>query len=290
MRAKTKIIFSIFIPAIVISTFIILVVIFTTRKPLNTKFLVSKTEYNILHNEKFLLNQYIYEDSFNSILDKKENIKNIYLKDKAYEKEITLLDINKNKTNKENYNNQSFYRKTYIFDLGGFSDNLYLENANIVFNLKNKNRYTFSIGKLSIIKVDNFNTDKRFLLKQNKVLSYHEGSLSLIYRPNEIKLIYDLDDNCKVENIYYSFDGNLKNLDYELVKENDENSIILKVVKEDYFLQKVPLIIEFKDTWTGEIFRRNLSETEIFSGVFADQLLCRGDLVNEAVFSKNWKC
>ena len=290
MRAKTKIILSIFIPAIVISTFIILVVIFTTKKPLNTKFLVSKTEHNILNNEKFLLNQYIYEDSFNSILDKKENIENIYLKDKAYEKEITLLDINKNKTNKENYNNQSFYRKTYIFDLGGFSDNLYLENANIIFNLKNKNRYTFSIGKLSIIKVDNFNTDKRFLLKQNKVLSYHEGSLSLIYRPNEIKLIYDLDDNCKVENIYYSFDGDLKKLDYEQVKENDENSIILKVVKEDYFLQKVPLIIEFKDTSTSEIFRRNLSETEIFSGVFADQLLCRGDLVNEAVFSKNWKC
>ncbi len=290
MRAKTKIILSIFIPAIVISTFIILVVIFTTKKPLNTKFLVSKTEYNILNNEKFLLNQYIYEDSFNSILDKKENIENIYLKDKAYEKEITLLDINKNKTNKENYNNQSFYRKTYVFDLGGFSDNLYLENANIVFNLKNKNRYTFSIGKLSIIKVDNFNTDKRFLLKQNKVLSYHEGSLSLIYRPNEIKLIYDLEDNCKVENIYYSFDGDLKKLDYEQVKENDENSIILKVVKEDYFLQKVPLIIEFKDTSTSEIFRRNLSETEIFSGVFADQLLCRGDLVNEAIFSKNWKC
>lgn len=290
MRAKTKIILSIFIPAIVISIFIILVVIFTTKKPLNTKFLVSKTEYNILNNEKFLLNQYIYEDSFNSILDKKENIENIYLKDKAYEKEITLLDINKNKTNKENYNNQSFYRKNYIFDLGGFSDNLYLENANIVFNLKNKNRYTFSIGKLSIIKVDNFNTDKRFLLKQNKVLSYHEGSLSLIYRPNEIKLTYDLEDNCKVENIYYSFDGDLKKLDYEQVKENDENSIILKVVKEDYFLQKVPLIIEFKDTSTSEIFRRNLSETEIFSGVFADQLLCRGDLVNEAVFSKNWKC
>lgn len=290
MRSRLKILLSIFIPAIVISIFIILVVVFTTKKPFKTRFLVSKSEYNILNDNKFIHSQYIYEDSYNSILDKKGNIENIYLRDKSYEKEITLLDVVKNKSTMEKYNNQLFYKKTYVFDLGIFNDNLYLENPSIIFNLKNKNKYTFSIGKLSIMKVDNFNSDKRFLLKENKVLSYHEGSMAYIYRPNEIKLTYDLEENNKIENIYYSFDGSFKKIDFELVKEEKEKSIILKISKDDYFLLKVPLIIEFRDLSTSEIYRRNLSESEVFNGVFADQLLCRGDLVNEAVFSKNWRC